>query len=596
MTIPFKLNTQHCIDCREGLDQLPNESIDCIITSPPYYNLRDYDGDPTIWDGDPECEHEWSYFSKHHDNFRFRDPNNIALVGNNRNEKIYTNPKVKHGFCSKCRAWKGKLGNEPSMELYITHLCDIFEKAKPKLTKYGSLWVNLGASYGSHKGYASKYNRGPIENKKPIKGFEKSLLLIPFRFALEMVNRGFIIRNVIIWEKPNYLPSSSKDRFTVDFEYLFWFVKNTGNPLYYVNTKTLQSVRKKPKGIHGTEDIDWEWVECSRCDGSGIKHKECLRCEGIGWYYTDRLQAKQCSECHGIGHIKLEGVCKSCNGTGQKKKSYWKSRDYYFEQQFEKSTTEFIYSRSSKKGKTQETNNPRKNWGFTKKELEHIKGYESKYKHHDYGQGFIRNQSIKKERDLSRVHAKELFPHDKKKQQQYINYVHDHGFTTELGRNKRCVWKIPTKPNSREHFAVFNSDLIETPIKACCPEYVCKMCGLPREKVMKIKGKTVGASYRPNEKYEQGRPQRGKYKNDYYIGGYTDCGCNAGYRHGIVLDPFSGIGTTIETAFQLGRDGLGFDSSKKYCTMANEDLKKKCGFKRITDFIYTTQKEKEVIN
>ena len=54
----------------------------------------------------------------------------------------------------------------------------------------------------------------------------KSLIMIPFRFAIEMVNRGWILRNTIIWYKPNCMPSSVKDRFTVDFEYVFFFVKN----------------------------------------------------------------------------------------------------------------------------------------------------------------------------------------------------------------------------------------------------------------------------------------------------------------------------------------------------------------------------------
>jgi site-specific DNA-methyltransferase (adenine-specific) len=50
--------------------------------------------------------------------------------------------------------------------------------------------------------------------------------MVPFKFAIEMGNRGWILRNTIIWNKPNVMPTSAKDRFTVDFEYLFFFVKN----------------------------------------------------------------------------------------------------------------------------------------------------------------------------------------------------------------------------------------------------------------------------------------------------------------------------------------------------------------------------------
>lgn len=99
--------------------------------------------------------------------------------------------------------WLGELGAEPSFNQYINHLCDVFDKVKRVLKDDGTCWVNIGDSYN-----------------------KKSLTLIPFRFALEMCNRGWIVRNVIIWQKPNATPQSAKDRFTVDFEYLFFFSKN----------------------------------------------------------------------------------------------------------------------------------------------------------------------------------------------------------------------------------------------------------------------------------------------------------------------------------------------------------------------------------
>ena len=65
-------------------------------------------------------------------------------------------------------------------------------------------------------------NKIKIKHELP----QKSLVQIPHRFAIEMVSRGWILRNTIIWHKPNCMPSSVKDRFTIDFEYLFFFVKN----------------------------------------------------------------------------------------------------------------------------------------------------------------------------------------------------------------------------------------------------------------------------------------------------------------------------------------------------------------------------------
>jgi len=139
----------------------------------------------------------------------------------------------KRGFCKKCKAWKGQLGLEPNFDLYIKHLCDIFEEVKRTLKKEGGCWVNLGDTYSGSSVITSYRSTYP----------KKSLIMIPFRFAIEMVNRGWILRNVIIWHKPNAMPCSVKDRFTVDFEYFFFFVKN--KKYYFKQQKELSSKRNK---------------------------------------------------------------------------------------------------------------------------------------------------------------------------------------------------------------------------------------------------------------------------------------------------------------------------------------------------------------
>jgi len=172
-----EIHTGHCIDI---LKTFPEKSINCCITSPPYWALRDYQTNPVTWDD----------------------------------------------------GWQGELGLEPTPDLYIQHLCDIFDEVKNILKDDGTCWVNIGDTYGGSglgtKGKNSIYKNDLSYLPKPPnnKIKQKCLLLIPFRFAVEMVNRGWIIRNVIIWQKPNCTPSSAKDRFTVDFEYLFFFSKN----------------------------------------------------------------------------------------------------------------------------------------------------------------------------------------------------------------------------------------------------------------------------------------------------------------------------------------------------------------------------------
>ena len=107
---------------------------------------------------------------------------------------------------------EGQLGMEKTPVEYINNLCDVFDETYRVLKDEGSLWVNLGDTY-VNKGHK-------LDNYKA-----KSLALIPHLFVIEMNNRGWILRNDIIWHKPNAMPSPVKDRFTVDFEYVFFFVK-----------------------------------------------------------------------------------------------------------------------------------------------------------------------------------------------------------------------------------------------------------------------------------------------------------------------------------------------------------------------------------
>lgn len=173
-------------DCIEEMKKIPNENIDMCMTSPPYWALRDY-------------------------------------------------------------GVKGQLGLEENFDKYIEKLCDVFDEVKRVLKKEGTCWVNLGDTYYTKSGNAflndnlnsnARIKQLGLNRANSLRGkgllASKNLTLVPFRFAIEMQNRGWIIRNVIIWHKPNVMPSSVKDRFTVDFEYLFFFSKNKK---YYFETQ-----------------------------------------------------------------------------------------------------------------------------------------------------------------------------------------------------------------------------------------------------------------------------------------------------------------------------------------------------------------------
>jgi len=226
MTIELQIG-----DNRELLPLYPDNRFDCVVTSPPYWGLRDYDTVPLIFDGDPNCEHEWN---KHIQKPKGGEPGiSMTLEGgkldadaNNRGHDTITS------FCLKCGAWKGQLGLEPTPELFIKHLADIFDIVKTKLKDTGNCFINLGDTYSA--------NRGPqVDGTKQTNGSQpqrdlssdncgvpaKSLCMIPQRFAWEMIQRGWILRNEIIWHKSNHMPESVTDRLTKSHEVIWHFVK-----------------------------------------------------------------------------------------------------------------------------------------------------------------------------------------------------------------------------------------------------------------------------------------------------------------------------------------------------------------------------------
>jgi len=383
----FELNKVHNIDTIDGLRQLSDESIDCIITSPPYWGLRDY-GEETnhVWGGDKDCSHEWGD----------ENTNSLRLQAGNPEfrrpwREQASNETISNGaFCSKCGAWYGSLGLEPTIQLYIEHLRMVFAEVKRVLKKTGTCWVNIGDTYASGGGKANEQsflrNVGKNRQAQPDSPGKaklrskmgKSLCNIPERFTIMMTDElGWIKRNTIIWYKRNAMPASVKDRFTVDFEYFYFFTK---------------------------------------------------------------------------------------------------SKKYYFEQQFEDyaPASDVRYRQRLRASKTYNSKEP-------------YKSNTPYCNHYKSGQGAVKSRG------------------------QHKDHLCVGGYD-KRGRNKRCVWDIPTKPFPGAHFAVFPPELVETPILAGCPE------------------------------------------------------------GGIVLDPFAGSGTTILKAIQLNRNAIGFELNPEYCDLRKDEI------------------------
>ncbi len=188
-------------DAFDLFDQVPAESVDLVITSPPYWGHRDYG-----------LDHNWDLF------------NDIA--------KVRRIGAITPGY-DWYRGEGGLLGLEPYPEWYVLHLAEILDKAARCLKARGSMWINLGDTYFARWSSIREQGRQGLgtderrRRKTPLGGIrqEKQLLLIPARFAIEMQNRGWILRNDVIWHKPNAVPRPEGDRLRNTHEHFFHFVK-----------------------------------------------------------------------------------------------------------------------------------------------------------------------------------------------------------------------------------------------------------------------------------------------------------------------------------------------------------------------------------
>ncbi len=190
----MQLNKFYTGDCRKILPTLKTESVQCVVTSPPYYKLRDYGVD-------------------------------------------------------------GQIGQEQTPEEYINNLVQIFREIKRILKSDGTVWLNLGDSYsGSNKGrnidgsrnyskksYKDNKNKGRatgilkptrLDNLPP-----KNLIGIPWRVAFALQADGWYLRQDIIWQKPNCMPEAVQDRCTNNHKYIFLLAKNKK---YYFDYKAIE--------------------------------------------------------------------------------------------------------------------------------------------------------------------------------------------------------------------------------------------------------------------------------------------------------------------------------------------------------------------
>ena len=249
-------------DNRHTIPSLEDNSIQSIITSPPYFALRKY--------GNSDLE----------------------------------------------------IGIEETPEEYISNLCDVFDIIKPKLKDSATLFVNLGDTYSSNvtegiKKFGSKNfqeTRPGRQNvrqpgRKISEGMKsKDLIGIPWMFAFEMRRRGFYLRQDIIWDKPNPMPESVEDRCTKAHEYIFLLTKS---PDYYFDYESIQEksdtpLKEKKKELAKVKNVSFDDIE----EAPEVAEAEEKKENSVIWVPTGTRRKRSvwtvpvsCGEAIGIQHF-----------------------------------------------------------------------------------------------------------------------------------------------------------------------------------------------------------------------------------------------------------------------------------------------------
>jgi DNA modification methylase len=241
------LRSLYCGDSRT-MPQVESETVQCVVTSPPYWNQRKYEGEEMlIWGGDRDCPH------------------------------VFDRAAGRNDFCPTCGAWRGVFGLEPTPQLYIEHSMIFLQEIWRVLRPDGVVFWNIADTYASGKGscynpgggensfgktakHAGAYplERGNISDLRKAGLKPKDLCLVPERFVLEALKNGWYIRGDVIWFKTNHKPESVKDRPTKSHEYIYILTKSQR---YHWDAEAIKEPSRRPGEVGhygGRKYSNWE--------------------------------------------------------------------------------------------------------------------------------------------------------------------------------------------------------------------------------------------------------------------------------------------------------------------------------------------------
>jgi site-specific DNA-methyltransferase (cytosine-N4-specific) len=243
-------------DATRTLAGLPDSSAHCVVTSPPYWGLRDY-GTGRWVGGDPDCRH-------------------LAVVRHDGNVAQSRQPSVvdpaasHHGGvprrCRRCGAHRDdqQHGLEPNPDGYVDRLRGVFTELWRVVANTGTVWLNLGDSYSAEppgltndplraSTLTGKTAAAPLRESVRSAGVRrtgavprKNVIGMPWRVAFALQRDGWIVRNAIIWHKPNAMPESVRDRLSARYETIFLLTKQQR---YYFDLDAIREPLARPEAL-----------------------------------------------------------------------------------------------------------------------------------------------------------------------------------------------------------------------------------------------------------------------------------------------------------------------------------------------------------
>ncbi len=489
---------------------LADKSVHCCVSSPPYWGLRKYAGEQgRIWGGDPECEHSWQQRARKE---KSGGQNEWSQSRYFYGDQAAVVPEGNDATCRKCNAWYGSLGLEPTPEQHIENIVEICREVRRVLRDDGVFWINYGDCYYNHRpGAGSALPSQTLAGGISGKGGDKreqpdfvprrankqeigsgSLMMMPHRVALALQQDGWIVRQDLVWSKPNPMPESLAGTRWVKHRIKEERSKHATDH----NIKGGTEAMLRDASIHQGINEDWvpEYVDCPGCE-------KCIPDDGLvlkrgSWRHT---------RAHEYVFMLVKGM------------QYWSNQEAVRETQSATSIKRYEHDfnrvgkgirddgASHEKGAGTESirpnssgRNPRSVLDIPTDEREWAGSYEE--------QGSIVSE------DWKTNPSKKVGKSTRR-------------YSPLGGANPRSVLNIPTAPYKGAHYATFPPNLIAPLIRATCPRWACPVCGQGWAAVVEHRTSTS----RQNSGYlaESGRNDGGGGRH----GSFTDAATNVlGYR------------------------------------------------------------------